>query len=123
MICGTYVLLRYHHLNCISSSTYTTLPAVGDPEPRSSTPAVHGLETDDVQLYLSNILTRTLAQRFAVLLKWRGINEKGAFGSTRLAQGLIYATTEKFPNTNLRQIKGIVHHWLENERQKVRKRV
>ncbi|GAA54764.1 hypothetical protein CLF_105381 [Clonorchis sinensis] len=40
----------------------------------------------------------------------------------RYAQ-LVDATTEKFPNTNLRQIRGIVHRWLENERQKVRKRL
>ncbi|GAA54042.1 hypothetical protein CLF_111970, partial [Clonorchis sinensis] len=33
------------------------------------------------------------------------------------------ATTEKFPNTNLRQTKGTVHRWLENERHKVRKRL
>ncbi|GAA51738.1 hypothetical protein CLF_106721, partial [Clonorchis sinensis] len=62
-------------------------------------------EAGDVQLYLSNTLTRTLAPRLAVLLNWRGINEKGAFGSTWLAQGLSYATTEKFLNTNLLQVK------------------
>ncbi|GAA51575.1 hypothetical protein CLF_106398 [Clonorchis sinensis] len=33
------------------------------------------------------------------------------------------AATEKFPNTNIRQIEGIVHRWIENERQKVRKRL
>ncbi|KER25544.1 hypothetical protein T265_07003 [Opisthorchis viverrini] len=80
-------------------------------------------EAGDVQVYLTNVLTRTLAPRLAVLLNWRGINDKEAFGSTRLAQGLIYATTEKFPNTNPRQVKEIVHRWLENERQKVRKRL
>ncbi|KER28183.1 LOW QUALITY PROTEIN: hypothetical protein T265_13636 [Opisthorchis viverrini] len=67
------------------------------------------LEAGDVQVYVTNVLTRTLAPRLAVLLNWRGINDKEAFGPTRLAQGLIYATTEKFPNTNPRQIKEIVH--------------
>ncbi|KER31013.1 hypothetical protein T265_02689 [Opisthorchis viverrini] len=38
MLRGTYVLFHYHHLESISSSTYTTLPAVDDPEPRSFTP-------------------------------------------------------------------------------------
>ncbi|GAA54746.1 hypothetical protein CLF_105278 [Clonorchis sinensis] len=32
------------------------------------------------------------------------------------------ATTEKFPGTNIRPIKGVIHRWLENERQKVGKR-
>ncbi|GAA54799.1 hypothetical protein CLF_105464 [Clonorchis sinensis] len=57
------------------------------------------VEAGDVQFYLSNILTRTLAPRLAVLLNWRGINEKGAFGSTRLAQGLIY-TAVLLPRLN-----------------------
>ncbi|KER33285.1 hypothetical protein T265_00787 [Opisthorchis viverrini] len=182
MICGMYFLFHYHHLKSISSSTYTTLPAVGDPEPCSSTPILRTnppnskasvispdlshlilnasvptsssealnepplplsstddlrkyeghlrdgpryawLEAGDVRVYVTNVLTRTSAPRLAALLDWRGINEKEAFGSTRLAQGLIYSKTEKFPNTNLRQMREIVHCWLENERQKVRKRL
>ncbi|KER24943.1 LOW QUALITY PROTEIN: hypothetical protein T265_14310 [Opisthorchis viverrini] len=95
MTCGTYGLFHHHYLESISSSTYKTLSAVGDPEPHSSTP----------------------------ILRTNCPNSKASVISPDLANLILNATSEKFPNTNLRQIKEIAYRWLENERQKVRKRL